>query len=145
MFIFEIILPATAEVSPDFTLALTADERTKTRQRLDRDGRTIFLRLPRGQVLQPGDLIQAPQQQAIAQIQAQPEPVLTVRAPQPLALMQAAYHLGNRHVPLEIHTDYLRLQPDPVLEAMLIHRGIQVIAEIAPFLPETGAYGHHHE
>ena len=66
---------------------------------------------------------------------------------EPLALLQAAYHLGNRHVALELNTSELRLLEDPVLEAMLRQRGLKVDHVVAPFQPEAGAYSaaaHHH-
>lgn len=69
-------------------------------------------------------------------VQAKAEPT----AATPLGLLQAAYHLGNRHVPLEIHTDYLRLGADAVLQTMLEQRGLTVTFEVAPFCPERGAY-----
>jgi urease accessory protein len=73
---------------------------------------------------------------------AKPEPVLTVLAEIPL-LLRAAYHLGNRHVPVEITSTYLRLSPDAVLAAMLIQLGLEIKEEILPFQPELGAYGNH--
>ncbi len=80
----------------------------------------------------------------LAQIKAKPEPVMTITAKSPLDLLQAAYHLGNRHVPLEITDTYLRLSPDPVLKDLLDHRGLHITEELVPFQPETGAYGHSH-
>ncbi|MEM1281075.1 MAG: urease accessory protein UreE, partial [Cyanobacteria bacterium P01_H01_bin.152] len=59
----------------------------------------------------------------------------------PLALLRGAYHLGNRHVPLEVAADYLRLMPDPVLADLLTQLGLQVEPAITPFHPEAGAYG----
>lgn len=145
------VLTLTQRLAPNSThsiarrLALTAEERTRSRHRFElADGAVIFLQLPRGTVLRDGDLLQAEADGAIVEIQAKPEPVLTVRADQPIDLLQAAYHLGNRHVPLEITSTYLRLSPDPVLRDLLEHRGLAVIEEIQPFQPETGAYGHHH-
>jgi urease accessory protein len=70
--------------------------------------------------------------------------VYTVRSQVALALLQAAYHLGNRHVPLEITPTYLRLSPDPVLRDLLQHRGLAIIEEVRPFQPEVGAYEHSH-
>jgi urease accessory protein len=58
--------------------------------------------------------------------------------------LEAAYHLGNRHVALEIHPGELRLLEDPVLAHLLEHRGLQVTPLQAPFQPESGAYGHAH-
>jgi urease accessory protein len=80
----------------------------------------------------------------VVAVQARPEPVLTVRAASPFALMRAAYHLGNRHVPLELGPDYLRLGYDPVLADLLGRLGVECVSEIAPLSPEPGAYGAHH-
>ena len=122
------------------TLALTAEERSRARRRcLASDGSVLFLQLPRGTVLQEGDRLRS-QTGLILTIIAKPEPVLTIRAANPLALLQAAYHLGNRHVALEITLDYLRIEPDPVLRALLEQRGLSLTEEIAPFMPESGAY-----
>ncbi len=128
---------------PHMHLALTAEERTRSRHRFeDLSGQVFLLQLPRGTVLQQGDRLQS-ETGIIVLITAKPEPVLTVRANHPLSLLQAAYHLGNRHVPLEITPEYLRLAPDPVLSHLLVHRGLDVIEETQPFQPEVGAYGHH--
>ena len=72
---------------------------------------------------------------------AAPEPLLRVQAESTLALLQAAYHLGNRHVALELHDEELLLLEDSVLEAMLRSRGLHVTVCERPFLPEGGAYG----
>jgi urease accessory protein len=126
------------------TLSLTAADRTRSRQPCTSDqGQAVFLHLPRGTALRDGDWLQA-ETGELAQIKAKPEPVLTVTAHHPLDLLQAAYHLGNRHVALEITPTYLRLAPDSVLQDLLTHRGLQVTLETAPFQPESGAYGHFH-
>jgi urease accessory protein len=132
-------------IIPLFTLSLSAEERTRSRHRFQTpDGQVLFLRLPRGTVLQDGDLLRA-ETGEIIKIAAKPEPVLTVTAQNPLDLLRAAYHLGNRHVPLEIAPTYLRLSPDPVLKGMLEQMGVTAIEENAPFQPEIGAYhGHSH-
>ncbi|MCU0532643.1 MAG: urease accessory protein UreE [Hydrococcus sp. Prado102] len=128
---------------PLFTLSLTAEERTRSRHRFETpDAQELFLRLPRGTVLQDRDLLRS-QSGEIIQIIAKAEPVLTVTARHPLDLLKAAYHLGNRHVSLEIAPTYLRLSPDSVLKGMLEHLGVTIIEEIAPFQPEIGAYHGH--
>jgi urease accessory protein len=133
------------DIAPHFTLALTAEERTRSRLHTKTaEGLAIYLQLPRGLTLKDGDWLQA-ETGEFAQVRAKPEPVVTVTALFPLALLQAAYHLGNRHVPLEITSCYLRLSPDPVLQDLLRHRGLQVEEEVAPFQPELGAYGGTHE
>ncbi|MBF2025461.1 MAG: urease accessory protein UreE [Oscillatoriales cyanobacterium C42_A2020_001] len=136
-------LPANSNASPSLNLPLAAEERTRSRHRFETlDGQVVYLHLPRGTVLQDGDLLQT-EDGLIVQVVAKPEPVLTVTAPSPLQLLQAAYHLGNRHVPLEITETYLRLSPDSVLQEMLRHRGLAVVEEVQPFQPEVGAYGGH--
>jgi urease accessory protein len=128
------------------TLCLTADERTRSRFRYDLpDGTIVHLQLPRGTVLQDGDLLRS-ETGAQLRITAKPEAVLTVTADNPLALLLATYHLANRHVPLEVTDRYLRLTPDTVLQAMLqAQPQVQVIEEVAPFCPQAGAYqGHSH-
>ncbi|HEY9643749.1 MAG TPA: urease accessory protein UreE, partial [Coleofasciculaceae cyanobacterium] len=109
------------------------------------EGQGLHLQLPRGTVLHHGDLLTTADHSAIVRIVAKPEPVLTVVAHTPLALLRGAYHLGNRHVPLEVAIDYLRLSPDPVLKSMLEQMGLQVIEETLPFQPETGAYHSHRQ
>jgi urease accessory protein len=131
-------------LKPLLTLSLTAEERTRTRHRFDvPEEQILFFRLPRGIILQDGDFLKAESGELI-EILAKPEPVLTVLADNSLTLLRVAYHLGNRHVPVEITPDYLHLKPDSVLAEMLIHLGVEIKEEIKPFQPEVGAYGHHH-
>jgi urease accessory protein len=136
--------PPNADAKITFTLALTAEERTRSRHRFEQNGQVVFLRLPRGTVLRDGDILQDEINGSVVRVIAKPEPVLTITAQTPLDLLRAAYHLGNRHVPVEITATHLRLSPDSVLHAMLEQLGLQVKEEIVPFQPETGAYGHHH-
>lgn len=137
-------LTAPPETAATLTLALTADDRTRSRYRCESlEGEPVYLQLPRGTVLRDGDWLQS-EDGLVVRVIAKPEPVLTVRAEDALHLLQAAYHLGNRHVPLEITPTYLRLAPDPVLRSLLEHRGLHVVEEVQPFQPETGAYGHGH-
>jgi urease accessory protein len=131
-------------IAVDLTLALTADDRTRSRHYFETEnGQKVYLQLPRGTVLHHNDLLLSEADSSIVRIEAKPEPVLTITAPTPLDLLRAAYHLGNRHVPLEVTETYLRLAPDPVLKTMLEQLGVQVCEEICPFQPETGAYGSH--
>ncbi len=133
------------ESGPTVTLhlALTADERMRSRHCFESEaGQAVYLQLPRGTVLKDGDVLMTETGDRAVQIVAKPEPVITVTADTPLQLLRAAYHLGNRHVPLEVTAAYLRLSPDSVLQAMLEQLGVQVSEGIAPFHPETGAYSH---
>ncbi len=151
MLVFTHRLPPQTAGPPRITLSLTivlrtnyAEERTRSRFRYTTaDGRTVLLRLPRGTVLRHGDLLGG-EMVEVLQIAALPEPVLTVTAKTPLELLRVAYHLGNRHVPLEIAPTYLRLSKDPVLSQMLYSLGVEVTAGVLPFQPEPGAYGHPH-
>lgn len=133
--------PASAEAALE--LALTAEERTRLRgQQQTRCGRDLLLQLPRGGALEPGEWLGTTPVDPLVQVLAAPEALIQVRSADPLALLQAAYHLGNRHVAMEIHAAELRLLADPVLAHLLEHRGLQVRHLQAPFRPETGAYGH---
>ena len=135
--------PPNPDAAVTLTLALTAEERTRSRHRFEIDGQTVFLRLPRGTVLHDGDILQDEINSNLVRIAAKPEPVLTALAETPL-LLRAAYHLGNRHVPCEITASYLRLLPDSVLRSMLEQLGLKIKEEVLPFQPEMGAYGHTH-
>ncbi|AKG22978.1 urease accessory protein UreE [Calothrix sp. 336/3] len=137
--------PANSGVVANLTIELTAEERTRSRHRWETpSGEVVFLRLPRGTVLQDGDILQDESNSTYVRIVAKPEAVITVTGESSSDLFRAAYHLGNRHVPVEINPSYLRLSPDPVLQTMLEKMGLQVVEEIVAFQPEVGAYGHHH-
>ena len=140
-------LPANATAVVTHTLPLTAEERTRSRHRFTTvDGIELQLILPRGTQLRDGDLLSTENGDALVRVLARPEPVLTVRTVDPDALARAAYHLGNRHVALELGSGYLRLSPDSVLTEMVTQLGLKVVEEIAPFQPEAGAYaGHSHQ
>ena len=107
-------------------LALTAEERTRLRGRRQAlDGQPLLLQLPRSEPLQPGEWLRPAEGPAWVEVVAAAEPLLEVRGADALALLQAAYHLGNRHVAVEIGTGALRLLDDPVLAHLLEHRGCQ--------------------
>ena len=136
--------------APPLRLALAAEERTRLRGlRHSVCGRALLLQLPRGEPLRPGEWLAPAEGPALVRVEAAPEALLLVRAADPLALLQAAYHLGNRHVALELREGELRLMEDPVLADLLAHRGLVVERRQEPFLPEGGAYagaapGHPH-
>ena len=125
-------------------LVLPFDRRQKTRQpvRLE-DGEEAQLLLPRGTALRDGDVLEAQDGGRIVVIGA-PEHVLDVTADTSFALIRAAYHLGNRHTPLQLGNGFLRLENDPVLKEMLLRLGVNVEEKHQPFEPETGAYGGRH-
>lgn len=127
--------------SEPLRLPLSADQRSSLRgHRRSACGRDLLLQLPRGAALEPGEHLAGATGSALVIVEAAPEPLLRVRSPEPLALLQAAYHLGNRHVAMELQTDQLRLLQDSVLEELLRQRGLDVERITAPFEPESGAY-----
>lgn len=129
----------------DDRLELPFDQRQKSRLRVMlASGREAALFLSRGIILRGGDLIQSEDGSVVVQIVAAQEPVYNVIAPTPRDLMCAAYHLGNRHVPLQVGDGWLRLEQDYVLRDMLLGLGMQVSEVQAPFEPEAGAYGGGH-
>ena len=102
-------------------------------------GEEAGLFLERGSVLRHGDLLLADDGRVV-EIQAAPETVSTVYTDNGLVLARAAYHLGNRHVALQVGPGWLRYVHDHVLDDMLRGFGLAVIVEQAPFEPEGGAY-----
>jgi urease accessory protein len=128
-------------------LVLPFDLRQRSRLRATLDnGAEAALFLPRGTVLRDGDLLEA-QDGSLIRVVAAPENVLYATAKNPHALMRAAYHLGNRHVPVELGANFLKLETDPVLKEMLLQLEVTLREAYLPFQPEGGAYGggHRHE
>lgn len=124
---------------------MTFDQRRRSRQQLTLDtGETIHLLIERGQVLQPGDVLVA-DDGGLVIVRAQHEQLVRVTADTPIDLTRAAYHLGNRHVTLEVGDGYLQLEYDPVLVQMLNRLGVHTSTVEQPFHPETGAYGGGHK
>ena len=108
-------------------------------------GEDVGLMLPRGEILRGGDLVTASDGRVI-EVLAAPEKLLHIECSGPAQLARAAYHLGNRHVPVQVGEGFLRLAADHVLEELLRKLGAKVSQIEAPFEPEAGAYagGHHH-
>jgi urease accessory protein len=128
------------------TVELDWDTRQKSRfDATDSLGRALGVFLARGSVVRGGDVLIA-EDGSLVRVIATPQPVLTVRAAaggSPFDLLRAAYHLGNRHVALELQPDRLQLEPDHVLADMLRQMQLVVAEELAPFEPEGGAYAAH--
>jgi len=123
-------------------LKLPFDSRQKSRLKTKLvSGEEVGLILPRGEILRGGDLVTASDGRVI-EVVAQEEKLLHVETKE---LAKAAFHLGNRHVPVEIGEGFLRIAEDHVLEEMLMKLGAKVSHVEAPFEPEAGAYagGHH--
>lgn len=131
-----------AAVEPNTTLTLPLESRVKSRLkvRLD-DEQEAGLFLPRGIQLKQGDLL-TDGAGFVVEVQAAAEPVSTAACADPLLLARACYHLGNRHVALQIERDWVRYQHDHVLDDMLRGLGLEPVCESAPFEPEAGAYAH---
>lgn len=129
------------------TVTLDWDVRQKSRfETTDSLGRCVGVFLPRGTVVRGGDVLVA-EDGSLVRVQAAPQSVLRITActahGSPFDLTRAAYHLGNRHVPIELRPDYLQIEPDHVLAEMLRAMHLIVNPVDAPFEPESGAYSSH--
>jgi len=130
------------------TLELDWDTRSKSRfSATDSTGREVGVVLPRGTTLRGGDVLVA-EDGTLLRVIAAAQPVLQVRHctdhGSPFDLLRAAYHLGNRHVPLELQPALLQFEPDPVLADMLRRQHLIVTEAQAAFEPEGGAYAAGH-
>ena len=129
------------------TIELDWDVRQKSRfAATDSTGRELAIFLPRGQAVRGGDVLVA-EDGSLIRVIAAPQKVLHITAcavhGSPFDLMRAAYHLGNRHVPIELQPDHLKIEPDHVLADMLRSMHMTVVEADLPFEPEGGAYGGH--
>jgi len=136
---------ASLETATDDVVTLPYESRQKSRLLLKTDGGTkIGLFLPRGQVLRKGSVLTGPDHYRVL-VDAAPESLSIVRTADTLQFAKACYHLGNRHVALQILPGELRFLTDHVLDHMLEGLGLTVTHEVLPFEPEQGAYhGHGH-
>lgn len=122
---------------------LPYDSRKKSRLRaMSQCGREVGIQLARGSELRHGQRLVGDGGEQV-EIVASKETVSTVAGDASLLLLKAAYHLGNRHVPLQITETWLRYQHDHVLDEMVVGLGLSVRVEQAPFQPESGAYHRH--
>ena len=136
------------------TLAFGDRRRSRLRARLD-DGREVALLLPRGSRLLDGDRLRDETGALVVAVRAAEETLSWVGAEDPLLLARAAYHLGNRHIPVQIGPGWLAYEHDHVLDGMIEEMGLTVTTRRAPFEPEAGGYrhggkapahgGHHHD
>ena len=139
---------AKALISRAPTASLDWDVRQKSRFQVeDSSGRVLSVFLQRGHVVRGGDVLVA-DDGSLVRIEAAPQALLRITTcPQhgtPFDLIRAAYHLGNRHVPIELKPDHLQIEPDAVLADMLRSMHLIVNKVDAAFEPEGGAYGAHH-
>ena len=138
---------STALLKRAATIELDWDVRQKSRfATTDSQGRELAIFLPRGQAVRGGDVLVA-EDGSLIRVLAAPQKVLCISAcavhGTPFDLMRAAYHLGNRHVPIELQPDHLKIEPDHVLADMLRSMHMTVVEADLPFEPEGGAYGGH--
>jgi urease accessory protein len=129
------------------TITLDWDTRQKSRfDATDSTGRLLGIFLPRGTVVRGGDVLVA-EDGSLIRVEAAPQAVLRITActehGSPFDLTRAAYHLGNRHVPIELKPDHLKIEPDHVLADMLRAMHMTVVHVSEAFEPESGAYGDH--
>ncbi len=128
----------------DAELVLPFELRQKSRMRTTvASGEEVGLFLERGTVLRDGDCLQANDGRVI-RVTAAAEDLIEVRCVDSDALARAAYHLGNRHTPVQVGAGWLRLAADDVLANMLRGLGATLTPVRAPFEPESGAYGGGH-
>ena len=141
MQLFNEIISSSDECSDTLTLPFDLRQKSRMKVRLD-DGQDASLILPRGSVLRDGNLLRA-ESGLVVRIIAAEEEVSTVCSEVKILLMLACYHLGNRHVPLQIAENFVRYQKDHVLDDMIKGLGLIAKHEHAMFEPESGAYAHH--
>ena len=135
-----------AQAHADAELVLPFEQRQKSRLRtVLASGEEVGLMLERGTILRGGDCL-AGDDGRIVRVVAAAESLMEARSPSAEALTRVAYHLGNRHTPVQVGTGWLRFAADPVLAQMLLGLGVTVSAILSSFEPEAGAYadGHHH-
>ncbi len=138
---------APADAVPTERLLLPFELRCKSRLRTQlASGEEAGLFLERGAVLRAGDKLLG-KDGRVVEVAAAPEAVLEARSDDPLLLVRAAYHLGNRHVPVQVEFGksggLLRFGRDHVLGEMLRGLGLDIVEAEAAFEPESGAYGGH--
>ena len=132
---------ASGSIDCDLSLELTIEQRIRSRLRVTlSNGDEAGLDLPRGVILRGGEVLTNEDGLKVRVIAA-PEPLSVIRTNDPLLKSRICYHLGNRHVPLEINDHYVSYQHDHVLDDMVVGLGGSVTCESLPFEPEAGAYG----
>lgn len=141
LFLDEALQNAEASARSDDKLVLPYDQRQKSRfvAKLA-SGQAVLVRLPRGTLLRGGARLRAENGLTVV-VRAAPEALSVVVCSDPLRLSTIAYHLGNRHVPLQIRLGELCYEHDHVLDQMVERLGGKPVCEQRPFEPESGAYG----
>jgi urease accessory protein len=126
------------------TVTLDHEGRTRRRIALKGDaGLEFLLDLARATVVADGDAVEL-EDGRLVEVRAAPQPLLEVRADDPLRLVRVAYHVGNRHAPAELTAEALYIEDDHVLCELVRAQGCTATRVIRPFQPERGAYEHDH-
>jgi urease accessory protein len=144
---FTVLLKSDERADPTLVIPLDHDRRRRSRLRLMLAGGTeVGISLPRGLVLRDGDRLRSEDGKVVARIEADAESLSVAHTDDVHLLARAAYHLGNRHVPLQIERGSVLYPHDHVLDGMCRELGLEVRAERRPFEPELGGYasGHAH-
>lgn len=131
--------PVPADLQPSVTLTWEQRTRSRLRAQLD-DGRPVGILLPRGTTLRDGDGLESETGLRV-RVRAAPETLSRAESADALLLARACYHLGNRHVALQIDPGCLSYLHDHVLDDLVRGLGLAVRVESGPFEPESGAYG----
>jgi urease accessory protein len=145
----KVLAAAPAESRVVDTVILTPEERRAPRGSVTGvKGTRLTFDLAEPVALRAGNFLQLDDGNLI-EVVAEPEPLIEARAKDLTALARLAWHLGDRHVPVQLFANRLRVRRDPAIETLLMRLGAKVIAIEAPFDPEGGAYaapahGHHH-
>jgi urease accessory protein len=134
----------------DGRLTLAFEERRKSRLRARlEDGREVAVLLPRGTSLRDGDFLRDEHADITVQVTAAVEVLSVACTADHHTLARAAYHLGNRHVPVQLGDGWVAYPHDHVLDELVLALGLRVSCESRPFEPEAGGYGHsdnhHHD
>lgn len=132
----------TQDYTQSLTLAFELRQKARLKTKSD-SGEDIGLMLPRGQILRGGDCLRT-DEGIVAKVIAAKEKVSIATSNNKLLLAKASYHLGNRHMPLQIEEEYLVYLRDHVLDEMVRSLGLSVAHKMQVFEPESGAY-HQHE
>ena len=142
MLLFTERVKHTNDFTETLTLAFDMRQKARLKTKLD-NGDKAGLMLPRGLVLREGDCLRTDEGIVVKVIAAQEKVSIASSSDKPL-LTKASYHLGNRHIPLQIEENCIIYLVDHVLDEMVKSLGLTVTHEMRAFEPETGAYHHHH-
>lgn len=128
---------------PDYTLLLTHDERCRARLKTKTiTGESVGIFFEHGQTLMVGETLLSSCGNRV-RVEGAKETVLSASSDDPLLFARACYHLGNRHVKIQIIEQTLRISPDHVLQSMIEGLGLTTYTEEVVFIPENGAYHSH--